>query len=187
MLTRLDQMLVLRGCESRRAPSLEAFAHSQRIAGLVQHAVHAVQPPSCLVRGQVSCRVAHDRNAPFAPIPSLALSDSRSRRQAIHDRHVHIDQSGWFVLGVLAKTLVVHMIRRPKRPFVDSRASAPLRAMTLAIVAVGLWLPLGPLAGDFKLQALPNGYFVWLVGILVACCTLTTLMKRIYVRRFVWQ
>jgi Mg2+-importing ATPase len=96
-------------------------------------------------------------------------------------------QSGWFVVGLLTQTLVVHMIRTPKLPFVESRASAPLMVMTLAIMAVGLWLPMGPLASDFKLQALPAGYFVWLVGILVAYSTLTTVMKRIYVRRFGWQ
>ena len=96
-------------------------------------------------------------------------------------------QSGWFVVGLLTQTLVVHMIRTPRLPFLESRASAPLMVMTVAIMAAGLWLPMGPLAGDFKLQALPAGYFVWLVGILLAYCTLTTVMKRIYVRRFGWQ
>ena len=96
-------------------------------------------------------------------------------------------QSGWFVVGLLTQTLVVHMIRTPKLPFIESRASAPLIVMTVAIMALGLWLPMGPLAGDFKLQALPASYFVWLAGILLAYCTLTTVMKRIYVRRFGWQ
>ncbi|WP_409054387.1 magnesium-translocating P-type ATPase [Variovorax sp. GrIS 2.14] len=96
-------------------------------------------------------------------------------------------QSGWFVVGLLTQTLVVHMIRTPKLPFIESRASAPLIVMTVAIMALGLWLPMGPLAGDFRLQALPASYFVWLAGILLAYCTLTTVMKRIYVRRFGWQ
>ncbi len=96
-------------------------------------------------------------------------------------------QSGWFVVGLLTQTLVVHMIRTPKLPFIESRASAPLIVMTVAIMALGLWLPMGPLAGDFRLHALPASYFVWLAGILLAYCTLTTVMKRIYVRRFGWQ
>ena len=96
-------------------------------------------------------------------------------------------QSGWFVVGLLTQTLVVHMVRSPKLPFVQSHASAPLMAMTLAIMAVGLWLPAGPLAGYFKLQALPAAYFGWLVAILVGYCTLTTLMKRVYIRRYGWQ
>jgi len=96
-------------------------------------------------------------------------------------------QSGWFVVGLLTQTLVVHMVRTPKLPFVQSRAAAPLMAMTLAIVAIGLWLPVGPLAGYFKLQALPDLYYVWLHGIVVGFCTLITLMKRIYIRRYGWQ
>ena len=96
-------------------------------------------------------------------------------------------QSGWFVVGLLTQTLVVHMVRTPKLPFVQSRAAAPLMVMTLAIIAIGLWLPLGPLAGYFKLQALPPAYYGWLVGILLGYCVLSTLMKRFYIRRFGWQ
>ena len=96
-------------------------------------------------------------------------------------------QSGWFVVGLLTQTLVVHMVRTPKLPFVQSRAAAPLMAMTLAIMAVGLWLPLGPLAAYFKLQALPAAYYGWLLAILLGYCTLPTLMKRVYIRRYGWQ
>jgi Mg2+-importing ATPase len=96
-------------------------------------------------------------------------------------------QSGWFVVGLLTQTLVVHMIRTPKLPFIESRASAPLLAMTAAIMAVGIFLPMGPLASDFKLQALPLAYFPWLAAILLGYCALTTLMKGVYIRRFGWQ
>ena len=53
-------------------------------------------------------------------------------------------------------------------------------------VLVGLWLPMGPLAGDFKLQTLPPAYFAWLVGILLAYRALITAMKRYSIRRFGW-
>jgi Mg2+-importing ATPase len=96
-------------------------------------------------------------------------------------------QSGWFVVGLLTQTLVVHMIRTPRLPFVQSRAAAPLLVMTAAIMALGLWLPMGPLADYLKLQPLPAAYFGWLAGILVGYCVLTTLMKRYYIRRFGWQ
>ena len=96
-------------------------------------------------------------------------------------------QSGWFVESLLTQILVVHMLRTPKLPFVQSRAAAPLMLMTLVIITVGLWLPLGPLASHFKLQALPPVYFGWLVAILISYCLLTTLMKRFYIRRFGWQ
>jgi len=96
-------------------------------------------------------------------------------------------QSGWFVVGLLTQTLVVHMVRTPKLPFVQSHAAAPLMAMTLVIMAIGLWLPLGPLAAYFKLQALPPAYYGWLAAILLGYGTLTTVMKRFYVRRYGWQ
>ena len=59
--------------------------------------------------------------------------------------------------------------------------------MTVLIMAAGIFLPMGPLAGYFRLQALPPGYFPWLVAILLGYAVLTTLMKRFYIRRFGWQ
>jgi Mg2+-importing ATPase len=70
---------------------------------------------------------------------------------------------------------------------VQSHASLPLLGMTVAIMAVGLWLPLGPLAGYFKLQALPPAFYGCLAAILLGYCLLTTLMKRVYIRRYGWQ
>ena len=99
----------------------------------------------------------------------------------------HLFQSGWFVVGLLTQTLVVHMIRSPKLPFVQSRAAWPLMLSTLVIMAVGIFLPMGPWAATFKLQALPLAYFPWLLAILLAYAVLTTLMKRLYIRRFGWQ
>jgi Mg2+-importing ATPase len=96
-------------------------------------------------------------------------------------------QSGWFVVGLLTQTLIVHLIRTPRIPFIESRAAWPLMAMTLLIMAAGLFLPMGPLAATFKLQALPLAYFGWLAGILLGYAVLTTLMKRYYTRRFGWQ
>ncbi|MGR6806565.1 magnesium-translocating P-type ATPase [Sphaerotilus natans] len=96
-------------------------------------------------------------------------------------------QSGWFVAGLLTQTLVVHLLRTPRIPFVQSRASATLLAMTAAIVVAGVWLPMGPLASHFRLQALPAAYFGWLGLILLGYGMLATLVKRIYIRRFGWQ
>jgi Mg2+-importing ATPase len=96
-------------------------------------------------------------------------------------------QSGWFVVGLLTQTLVVHMIRTRRLPFVQSRAATPLLVMTAVIVGLGLWLPMGPLAHDFKLQALPPLYFVVLPVILLAYMGLTQSVKGWYARRYGWQ
>ena len=101
--------------------------------------------------------------------------------------HQTLFQSGWFVVGLLTQTLIVHMIRTPKIPFLQSRAAMPLMVMTGVIMAVGIFLPMGPLAHYFKLQALPPLYFVILPVILLAYVGLTQAVKGFYVRRFGWQ
>ncbi len=101
--------------------------------------------------------------------------------------HQTLFQSGWFVVGLLTQTLIVHMIRTPKIPFLQSRAALPLMLMTGVIMAVGIFLPMGPLAHYFKLQALPSLYFVFLPVILLAYMGLTQAVKGYYIRRFGWQ
>jgi len=96
-------------------------------------------------------------------------------------------QSGWFVVGLLTQTLVVHMIRTPKIPFITSWASPALMAATLVVMVVGVLLPMGPLAEYFKFQALPTAFFPWLVAILISYALTATLMKRFYIHRFGWQ
>lgn len=96
-------------------------------------------------------------------------------------------QSGWFIVGLLTQTLIVHMIRTPKIPFIQSRAATPLLVMTAVIMAIGIFLPMGPLAHYFKLQALPPLYFVFLPLILLAYMGLTQTMKGFYFRRYGWQ
>jgi len=101
--------------------------------------------------------------------------------------HATLFQSGWFVVGLLTQTLIVHMIRTPKIPFVTSRAAWPLMVSTALVMLAGLLLPMGPLAGYFKLGPLPLTFFPWLVAILLSYAVTATLMKRFYIHRFGWQ
>ncbi|QIL70293.1 magnesium-translocating P-type ATPase [Diaphorobacter sp. HDW4B] len=96
-------------------------------------------------------------------------------------------QSGWFVVGLLTQTLIVHMIRTPKIPFIQSRASWPMLMMTAAVMAAGIFLPMGPLASYFKMEPLPASYFPWLFVILFCYAAVTTLAKRVYIKRYGWQ
>ena len=100
--------------------------------------------------------------------------------------HQTLFQSGWFVEGLLTQTLIVHMIRTQKIPFIQSRPGNALMAMTVAIMAVGIFLPMGPIAPYFKLQALPLSYLPILGLILLCYMVLTQLMKGYYIRRFGW-
>jgi len=96
-------------------------------------------------------------------------------------------QSGWFVVGLLSQTLIVHMIRTQRVPFIQSRAAWPLMLMTLLVMAIGIVLPFSPLASYLQLQALPLSYFPWLIAILAGYMTLTQLVKGCYRRRYGWQ
>ena len=107
--------------------------------------------------------------------------------QANTPEHQTLFQSGWFVVGLLTQTLIVHMIRTPKIPFLQSRAATPLLVMTGVIMAIGIFLPMGPLASYFKLEALPPLYFVFLPVILLAYMGLTQAVKGFYIRKFGWQ
>jgi Mg2+-importing ATPase len=101
--------------------------------------------------------------------------------------HATLFQSGWFVVGLLTQTLIVHMIRTPNIPFITSWASRPLMATTFLIMVLGVVLPMSPLAEYFKLQALPPTFFPWLLAILLSYTLTATLMKRFYIHRFGWQ
>jgi Mg2+-importing ATPase len=96
-------------------------------------------------------------------------------------------QSGWFVEGLLSQTLIVHLIRTRRIPFLQSVAGWPVVAMTLGVMAAGIFFVMGPFAHYFKMQPLPGAYFVFLAGILVAYLVLAQAVKEIYARRFGWQ
>ncbi len=101
--------------------------------------------------------------------------------------HQTLFQSGWFVVGLLSQTLIVHMIRTRRIPFLQSRAAWPLILMTGIVMVLGIALPFSPLAGYLQLQALPLSYFPWLVAILGGYMALTQAVKGIYARRYGWQ
>jgi Mg2+-importing ATPase len=98
--------------------------------------------------------------------------------------HQSLFQAGWFVESLLTQTLIVHMIRTAKVPFVQSRAAWPVLALTGAIMICGIALPFVPLGAKLGLAPLPASYFGWLVAILLAYSALTQLMKGWYIRRF---
>ena len=99
--------------------------------------------------------------------------------------HQTLFQTGWFVEGLLSQTLIVHMIRTRKIPFIQSRATWPVMGLTFLIMAVGILIPFTAFGRSIGLTALPLGYFPWLIGILLSHCILTQLVKNWYIRKFV--
>lgn len=98
--------------------------------------------------------------------------------------HQALFQSGWFIEGLLSQTLVVHMLRTQRIPFLQARASWPIMLTTLLVVIVGVTLPFSPLNSWFGLQPLPLAYFPWLIATLLGYCLLSQGVKQLYIRRF---
>jgi Mg2+-importing ATPase len=92
--------------------------------------------------------------------------------------------TGWFVESLFTQTLIIHVIRTNKIPFLQSRASGALIAASLAIVAVGAWLTVSPAAGALGFVPLPAAYWPILAAMLAAYVVLTQLVKTWFVRRF---
>jgi Mg2+-importing ATPase len=86
-------------------------------------------------------------------------------------------QTGWFVESLMTQTLIIHVIRTNKIPFLQSRASWPLTATTLSIMAFGMWLPYSPLASALGFTHLPRLYWPILLSILLGYVGLTQIIK----------
>jgi Mg2+-importing ATPase len=93
-------------------------------------------------------------------------------------------QSGWFVESLLTQTLIIHIIRTAKIPFLESRASAALITTTIVVGAVGIALPFTWLGGFLGFVPLPPAYWIALCLILVSYGTLTHFVKTWFIRRF---
>jgi len=98
--------------------------------------------------------------------------------------HQAFFQSGWFVESLLTQTLVVHMIRTRKIPFLQSSASAPVLGLTTAIIAIGVAIPFTVVGAKLGMVEMPLAYFGWLAATVLAYCLLTQGVKRLYMRRF---
>jgi Mg2+-importing ATPase len=92
--------------------------------------------------------------------------------------------TGWFVESLFTQTLIIHVIRTNKMPFIQSRASKALLATSLIIVAIGAYLPFSPLAGALGLVALPGLYWLLLAGMLLCYVVLTQVVKTWFYRRY---
>ena len=111
-------------------------------------------------------------------IPATGIS-------AAHKLHLEqLFHTGWFVESLLTQTLIVHIIRTHRIPFVQSRASKPMLFTTLAIMGLGVWLPFSPLGRFLGFTPLPAVYFAWLAGFLVLYSVLTHKVKMWFARRF---
>jgi P-type Mg2+ transporter len=91
--------------------------------------------------------------------------------------HASLFQTGWFVESLMTQTLIIHVIRTNKIPFIQSRASLPLTLTTLSIMAFGIWLPYSPVSSALGLTQLPHLYWPILLITLLGYMGLTQVIK----------
>ena len=81
--------------------------------------------------------------------------------------------TGWFVESILTQTLIVHIIRTAKIPFMQSIASPFLLLMTLLIMLIGSVLPYTSMGAYFEMVPLPPIYWAWITGFVICYATVT--------------
>ncbi|MCL1833476.1 MAG: magnesium-translocating P-type ATPase [Leptospirales bacterium] len=97
---------------------------------------------------------------------------------------VQFFQTGWFVESLLTQTLIVHIIRTRRIPFIQSRASLPMMLTTVGVMLIGVWLPYSPFAKFLGLISLPPTYMLWMLLFLVLYSILTHKVKVWFLKRF---
>jgi len=92
--------------------------------------------------------------------------------------------TAWFVESIFTQTLIIHVIRTNKVPFIQSRASKSLIVTSLLIVLAGALLPVSPLANTLGFVPLPWSFWLWLLAMLVTYVLLTQVIKTWFYRKF---
>ena len=97
---------------------------------------------------------------------------------------IMVFQTGWFIESMWSQTMVIHMLRSPKLPFIQSRPAFSVVVTTLAAAIFVTTLPYSPLAPVLKLSQLNGLYFVLLFAIIVLYMLSVTLVKHIYIKKY---
>jgi Mg2+-importing ATPase len=97
--------------------------------------------------------------------------------------HASLFQTGWFIESLMTQTLIIHVIRTNRIPFLQSRASWLLTLTTISIMAFGAWLPYSPVASALGFTHLPPLYWPILLLTLLAYMGLTQIVKVWLLRR----
>jgi Mg2+-importing ATPase len=92
--------------------------------------------------------------------------------------------TGWFIESLCTQTVVIHVIRTGKIPFIESRPSRFLILTSIFIVGIGILIPLSPLAQPFGFVAPPPAYFVVLFLIVITYLFMVQAVKSWFVKRY---
>ena len=114
----------------------------------------------------------------------LATHYSGAELAAMQIKYIGMFQAGWFVESMWSQTLVIHMIRTSKLPFIQSHASAPVTLLTMTGIAVLTLIPFTPVGAALGFTALPAAYFAYLLPCILLYMVLATGLKKAYVRHY---
>lgn len=92
--------------------------------------------------------------------------------------------TGWFVESLCTQTFVIHMIRTPKIPFIQSRASLVVFMATICAIAVGISLPYTPIGPVLGMEPLPWEFYPFLILIILSYMVVVTFVKRQFVKKY---
>lgn len=120
----------------------------------------------------------------ICPLMSGGLMYHQITDPQMQDTFIAVFQAGWFIESMWSQTLVIHMIRTAKVPFIQSHASAPVTILTLGGILAATAIPFTGLGSVLGLAALPAVYFAILAAIIVCYMGLATMMKKMYIRRY---
>ena len=119
----------------------------------------------------------------FLVVPMI-LGHSYNHGAADAAAFIMVFQTGWFIESMWSQTMVIHMLRSPKLPFIQSRPAFSVVVTTLAAAFFVTSLPYSPLASILKLSQLNGLYFVLLFAIIVLYMLSVTVVKRIYIKKY---
>lgn len=129
----------------------------------------------------VFCPMVVSGGVLFNDLPTYFSGMQLEQMQAAY---IGLFQAGWFVESMWSQTLVIHMIRTPKLPFIQSHASAPLTLLTMTGIVVLTLIPFTPFGAMLGFVALPASYFAYLIPCILLYMVLATSLKKTYVRHF---
>ena len=127
------------------------------------------------------CSSLFDYSTYFLMLYVFRCWDVSTPATAAHSQSLF--QTGWFVESLLTQTLIIHVIRTNKRPFIASRASRFLTATTLAIVALGVAIPFSSVGRCLGFSTLPVLYWPLLALTVALYVLLTQGAKMVLLRR----
>lgn len=120
----------------------------------------------------------------FVICPAMLGGSYHTLSPAQQVTFIAIFHAGWFVESLWTQTMVLHALRTPKVPFLQSRASFSMIAITTLGIAVGTIVPFTNFGRNLGMLPLPGNYWLWLFVTMVLYLALVTVVKRIYIRRY---